>query len=121
MASPVEKEYAVLPVGNRYLIEIPEDEEKIGSIYLPPSADRTRKACRGKIVAAPTLLTPADVFDDDPDAPPPIFRVGDMVIFGRWSGTEVTIKRKKFLLMPAGEIIAKIIDANAPISVEDED
>ena len=116
MASQVEasknltalSELGVVPVGNRYLIEIPEEEERVGSIYLPPSSDRNRRTCRG-------FVRGISVFIEKP-----VFKVGDQVIFGRWSGTEVTINRKKFLLMPEPEIQGMIVRP-VDIQIEDED
>ena len=63
----LQRELGVAPVGNRYLIEIPEDEDKIGSIYLPPSSDRSRKTCRGFVRAVSVFLRE------------PVFEVGDQV------------------------------------------
>lgn len=43
----------------------------------------------------------------------PEISVGDMVIYKAYSGTEVEFESKKYLILPYGEILAKVVETES--------
>ena len=91
---------AIQPCGDRILIKLLEQEEKsAGGIILPDTAKE--KPQEGKIVAVGKgrLL-------EDGTVKPLEVKVGDTVLFARYSGTEVTHEEKEFLILREDDILA---------------
>ena len=87
------------PLGDRAVVRrIKEDSKTAGGIIIPDSAKE--KPSEGEIVAVGPggrdesgKLTPMDV------------KVGDVVLFGKWSGTEVKIDGQDLLIMKESDIM----------------
>ena len=87
------------PLHDRVLIEISDGEEKTsGGIIIPDTAKE--KPQEGEVVAVGSgartedgKITPMDV------------KVGDIVLFGKWSGTEVKIDDKEYSIMKESDIM----------------
>ena len=87
------------PLHDRVLIEVLDGEEKTsGGIIIPDTAKE--KPQGGKVVAVGSgartedgKITPMDV------------SVGDVVLFGKWSGTEVKIDGKEYSIMKESDIM----------------
>ena len=87
------------PLHDRVLIEVLESNEKTaGGIIIPDTAQE--KPQDGKVIAigggAKTeggKLIPMDV------------KVGDKVLFGKWSGTEIKISGKEYSIMKESDIM----------------
>ncbi|HIN07777.1 MAG: co-chaperone GroES [Pelagibacteraceae bacterium] len=87
------------PLHDRVLIEISDGEEKTsGGIIIPDTAKE--KPQEGEVVAVGSgartedgKITPMDV------------KVGDIVLFGKWSGTEVKIDSKEYSIMKESDIM----------------
>jgi len=76
---------AFRPLGDRVLVKRVEEESKTkGGIIIPDTAKE--KPQEGKIVAVGT-----GVRGDDGKVTPLDVKAGDRVLFGKWSGSEVTI------------------------------
>ncbi|EIZ78086.1 chaperonin GroES [Novosphingobium sp. Rr 2-17] len=90
------------PLHDRVLVRRVEAEEKTaGGIIIPDSAKE--KPAEGEIVAVGTgtrsetgTITPLDV------------AVGDRVLFGKWSGTEVKVGGEDLLIMKESDILGVI-------------
>ena len=90
------------PLHDRVLVRRVEAEEKTaGGIIIPDSAKD--KPAEGEIVAVGTgsraedgKVTPLDV------------KVGDRVLFGKWSGTEVKVGGEDLLIMKESDILGVI-------------
>ncbi|MEO9870469.1 co-chaperone GroES [Ekhidna sp.] len=81
------------PLADRVLVEPAAAEEKTASgIIIPDTAKE--KPQRGQIVAIGT---------GKKDEPINV-KVGDQVLYGKYSGTEVTIEGKEFLIMKEADI-----------------
>lgn len=90
---------AMKPLFDKVLIKPSEvKEEKIGSIYVPDTAKE--KPQQGKIEA----VGPGRTADSDGKLIPMSVKVGDNVIYGKYSGTELTINGDKFLIMSEKDI-----------------
>jgi chaperonin GroES len=95
------------PLHDRVLVRrIDADEKTAGGIIIPDTAKE--KPQRGEVIAVGAgsrtedgKLTPLDV------------KVGDEVLFGKWSGTEVKIDGEDLLIMKESDILGIIESAKA--------
>ncbi len=87
------------PLGDRVVVRrVKEDQKTAGGIIIPDSAKE--KPSQGEVVAVGPggrdesgKLTPLDV------------KVGDRVLFGKWSGTEVKLDGEELLIMKESDIM----------------
>jgi chaperonin GroES len=87
----------VKPLADRVLVEAaPAETKTSGGIIIPDTAKE--KPQRGKIVA---------VGNGKPDEPMTV-KVGDTVLYGKYSGTEINIDGKEYLIMRESDIYAII-------------
>lgn len=85
----------IKPIADRVVVEPAEAETKtVGGIIIPDTAKE--KPQRGKVIA---------VGDGKKDEPMTV-KVGDSVLYGKYSGTEVSIDGKDFLIMRESDIYA---------------
>jgi chaperonin GroES len=85
----------VRPLADRVLVEAAAAEMKTsGGIIIPDTAKE--KPQKGKIVA---------VGNGKPDEPMTV-KKGDTVLYGKYSGTEITIDGKDYLIMKESDIFA---------------
>ncbi|MFN3424635.1 MAG: co-chaperone GroES [Novosphingobium meiothermophilum] len=90
------------PLHDRVLVRRVEAEEKTaGGIIIPDSAKE--KPAEGEIVAVGEGTR-----DDDGDRIPLDVKVGDRVLFGKWSGTEVKVGGEDLLIMKESDILGVI-------------
>ena len=90
------------PLHDRVLIKVLDSEEKTaGGIIIPDTAKE--KPQEGEVVAVGPgsknesgKITPMDV------------KVGDIVLFGKWSGTEVKMNGEDYLIMKESDIMGII-------------
>ena len=93
------------PLQDRVLIRRIEEEEKTaGGIIIPDTAKE--KPMEGEIIAAGPG-TP----DDDGKLRPLDVKVGDRVLFGKWSGTEIKIDGKDFVVAKESDIMGVVEEA----------
>ena len=87
------------PLHDRVLIKVLDSEEKTkGGIIIPDTAKETPQ--EGEVVAVgPGAKT------EDGNMIPMDVKVGDIVLFGKWSGTEVKIDGKEFSIMKESDIM----------------
>jgi len=89
------------PTAGYLLIEPFEAETKTESgIYLPESAEG-EKPQKGKVLA----VGPDDITDSGTKRPSPA-KVGDIVIYKKWGGSEVKIGGKEYLFSKFEDILA---------------
>ncbi len=87
------------PLGGRVLIEpIEQEEVTAGGIVLPETAKE--KPQQGKILAA----GPGDRNDKGERIAMDV-KVGDVILFAKYSGTEVKIEGKKLLIMRESDLL----------------
>ncbi len=87
----------IKPLGDRVLVEPAEAEEKTASgIIIPDSAKE--KPQRGTVVA----VGPGKKEE------PTTVKTGDKVLYGKYSGTEISIDGKDFLIMKEADIYAVV-------------
>ncbi len=87
------------PLHNNVVLEPLEAEEKTtGGIIIPDTAKK--KTMQGKVVAVG-----AGKKDDNGKLVPSELKTGDLVIYEKWGGTEITINDKTLLIMKETDII----------------
>jgi chaperonin GroES len=90
----------VKPLADRVIIKPAAAEEKTkGGIILPDTAKE--KPVIGEIVA----VGPGKIADDGKKVVMEL-KVGDKVLYGKYSGTEVTIDGEEYLIMREADIFA---------------
>ena len=90
------------PLADRVVIKASAAEEKTkGGIILPDTAKE--KPVVGEVVAA----GPGKKSDDGKLVPMEL-KVGDKVLYGKYSGTEVTLDGQDYLIMRESDIFAVV-------------
>jgi chaperonin GroES len=91
-------EFKIKPLADRVVIKPAEAEEKTsGGIILPDTAKE--KPIEGTVVA----VGPGKTSDDGKVIKLEV-KVGDRVLYGKYSGTEVTIGGEEYLIMRESDI-----------------
>jgi chaperonin GroES len=91
----------IRPLDDRVVVEPLEAEEKTtGGILLPDTAKQ--KPQRGRIIAA----GPGKLGDNGQRTALSV-KVGDEVLFGKYSGSEVEVGSKEYKIMRESDILAK--------------
>lgn len=92
-------EIAVRPLHDRVLVRrVPEETKTAGGIIIPETAKE--KPQRGEIVA-----TGKGRVTEDGKVTPLDVKVGDRVLFGKWSGTELKLEGEEYLMMKEEDIL----------------
>jgi len=92
----------VKPIGDRLVVKVTEAEEKTASgILLPDTAQE--KPQKGKVVA----VGPGRMMDNGKVVKPEV-KKGDVVLFSKYGGTEITIDRKDYTVLRESDVLAVI-------------
>jgi len=87
----------VKPLADRVLVEPAAVEEKTaGGIIIPDTAKE--KPQRGKVIAVGT---------GKKDEPMTV-KAGDSILYGKYSGTEINLEGKEYLIMRESDIFAVV-------------
>ncbi|OGJ86029.1 MAG: co-chaperone GroES [Candidatus Raymondbacteria bacterium RifOxyA12_full_50_37] len=91
----------VKPLADRVVVKALEAESKTaGGIIIPDNAKE--KPQEGEIVA----VGPGK-FEDGKKIEMEL-KVGDKVLYGKYSGTEITVEGKEYLILRESDVLAKI-------------
>merc|ERR1711974_354193 len=98
---------AFKPLHDRVLVRRVEGEEKTkGGLIIPDSAKE--KPSEGEVVAVGDGAR-----KDNGELIEMAVSVGDRILFGKWSGTEITIDGEELLIMKESDILGVTTDAKA--------
>ena len=90
------------PLHDRVVVRrVDSDEKSSGGIIIPDTAQE--KPSEGKVVAVGSGARA-----DDGSSTPMDVKAGDSVLFGKWSGTEMTIDGEELLIMKESDIMGVI-------------
>ena len=90
------------PLHDRVLVRrVDQDEKTAGGIILPDSVQE--KPSEGVIVAAGTGIK-----NEDGSVVPLDVQAGDRVLFGKWSGNEVSVDGEDLIIMKEADILGVI-------------
>jgi chaperonin GroES len=96
------------PLHDRVVVRrVDEDTKTKGGIIIPDTAQE--KPMQGEIIA----VGPGKR-DDAGKLVPIDLKAGDMVLFGKWSGTEVKIDGEELLIMSESDIMG-VIEGKVPM------
>lgn len=92
----------IRPLHDRVVIErLDEERTSAGGIVIPDTA--AEKPMQGKVIA----IGPGKILDDGKVIPLGV-RAGERVLFGKYSGTEVKISGKEYVVMREDDIMGVI-------------
>ena len=92
---------AVKPLADRVVVRALEETEQMrGGLYIPDTAKE--KPQQGEIIA----VGPGKY--EDGKLVPMSVKVGDKVLYGKYSGTEVTIEGEQLLILRESDVLAVI-------------
>ncbi len=92
----------IRPLHDRVMVRrVGEDERTPGGIIIPDTAKE--KPMQGKVVAAGTGAR-----DENGKIVALDVKKGDKILFGKWSGTEVTVDGEELLIMKESDIMGII-------------
>jgi len=88
------------PLSDRVVIKVLTSEEKTkGGILLPDSAKE--KPQEGEVIA----VGPGKLLDNGQRVAPEV-KVGEIIVFAKYSGTEVKYEGEEYLIMRESDILA---------------
>jgi len=90
----------VRPLHDRVIVHrLDEGEQKIGGIIIPDTAKE--KPQQGRVIAAGNGKA-----KDDGKRIPLDVKAGDRILFGKYSGQEISIDGEEYLIMKEDEVLA---------------
>jgi len=91
------------PLDDRVVVQATEAEEKTsGGILLPDTAKQ--KPQQGKVIA----VGPGKISDKGERTAPNV-KVGDTVLFGKYSGSDVEVSGRELKILRESDILAKVV------------
>ena len=99
------------PLGDRVVVEHVEQAEKtVGGVFLPDTAKE--KPQEGNVLAVGTGRT----LDNGTKLAMDV-KVGDRIIYSKYSGSEVKLEGKEVLIISEKDILAIVTDAKVAVGV----
>lgn len=88
----------IQPLADRVLVQPQEAEEKTaGGIIIPDTAKKERPI-EGKVLAVGQGTKDEEM----------VLKVGDKILYGKYSGTEVELNGENFLIMRQSDVLAVV-------------
>ena len=101
MATATKSRLKVFPLADRVAIRPMEETETMkGGLYIPDTAKE--KPIQGEVVA----VGPGRM--EKGEKVPMELRVGDRVVYGKYSGTQVELEGEEIILIKEADVIAKL-------------
>jgi chaperonin GroES len=99
MAAKTAAAHKVAPLADRVVVKALEETEQMrGGLYIPDTAKE--KPQQGEVIAVGPGRT------EDGKRVPMEVKAGDKVLYGKYSGTEVTIEGEQLLILRESDILA---------------
>jgi chaperonin GroES len=100
-SAPVEKKLKIRPLEDRVVVEPSEAEEMTrGGIVLPDAA--REKPHQGKVIA----VGPGKLLEKTGERGKMSLKVGDRILYGKYSGTEVELSGDKYVILRESDVLA---------------
>ena len=101
MATKTQSSTKVAPLSDRVMIKALEETEQMrGGLFIPDTAKE--KPQQGEIIAVGPGRYEKNV------RVPMELKVGDKVLYGKYSGTEVTIDNETYLILRESDVLAVV-------------
>lgn len=98
---PTATDLKVKPLADRVVVKALEESEQMrGGLYIPDTAKE--KPQQGEVVA----VGPGRV--EDGKRVEMELKVGDKVLYGKYSGTEVTVENEQYLILRESDVLAVV-------------
>ncbi|CAN5680346.1 co-chaperone GroES [soil metagenome] len=92
----------IQPLADRVVVKALEETEQMrGGLYIPDTAKE--KPQQGEVVA----VGPGKMTDEGKRVPSEL-KTGDRVLYGKYSGTEVTVGDEQYLILRESDVLAVI-------------
>ena len=92
----------VRPLGDRVIVkDLPKEEKTKGGVILPDSAKE--KPQQGEVIAVGT----GKILENGTKVPMEV-KVGDKVLYGKYSGTDIKLDGEEYLIVKESEILGII-------------
>ena len=92
----------IQPLADRVVVKALEESEQMrGGLYIPDTAKE--KPSQGEVVA----VGPGKISDDGTRLDMDV-KVGDKVLYGKYSGTDVTLDGEEYLILRESDVLAVI-------------
>ena len=92
----------IRPLGDKIVIKVIEDAEQTsGGIFIPDSAKE--KSQKGEVVAVGAGKT-----NDKGEREPMDVKVGEIVLFAKYAGTDVKVGSCEYKIMSVGDVLGVI-------------
>lgn len=92
----------IRPLADRVVVKpLEETEQMRGGLYIPDTAKE--KPQQGEVVA----VGPGRVGDDGKRIDPEL-KAGDRVLYGKYSGTEVSVGDEQYLILRESDVLAVV-------------
>lgn len=88
----------IKPLADRVLVQAALAEEKVGGIIIPDTAKE--KPQRGKVIAVGQGTKDEAM----------VLKEGDVVLYGKYAGTELENEGEKYLMMRQSDVLAVVED-----------
>ena len=103
MATKTEAGVKVKPLADRVVVKaLVEQEQMRGGLYIPDTAKE--KPQQGEVVA----VGPGKFDERGGQRIPMDVKVGDKILYGKYSGTEVTVDNEQLLILRESDVLAVI-------------
>lgn len=87
----------IKPLADRILVRpVAAEEKTVGGIIIPDSAKE--KPAKGEVLAVGGGIKDEEM----------VLRVGDVVLYGKYAGTEIEHEGEKYLIMRQSDVLATI-------------
>jgi len=101
MATATAKKLKIRPLDDRVVVERFEAEERTrGGIVLPDSA--RERPQQGKVIA----VGPGKLLEKSGNRAKMSLKVGDVVFYGKYAGTEVELNGEEYVILRESDILA---------------
>ena len=92
----------IQPLADRVVVQAMEEAEQMrGGLYIPDTAKE--KPSQGHVVA----VGPGKLSEEGKRLAPDV-KVGDKVLYGKYSGTDITLDGEEFLILRESDVLAVV-------------
>ncbi len=103
--------FILKPTAGRITVRVKDVEKETKSGLILLSTAHADKPTTGEV---DEVCDPYELDDEDYE---PLFKRGDLVVFGKFTGTKVQIGRETFIILRESEIVGRLIPSNASDAV----
>jgi len=105
MSGKEKRDMKVEPLGDRIVIKQMEGEDQIGSIIVPETSKE--KPGEGEVIA----VGPGRRLEDGSLLPVEV-EVGDVILFGKYTGSQITVDGKDLIIIRESDVMGRLSDGS---------